>query len=307
MANNPYVNKVVLGNQTVMDISDTDAEEADVVEGKTFYKKTGARATGTASYYSPNDTAETAINDTDYFPFYDTSATAKRKTLWSNIKTKLKAYFDGIYSTFSGSYNDLEDKPTIPSVGNGTLTIQKNGTNVATFTANQSGNATANISVPTTYAGSDSAGGKANSAARADIATAAYAVKDSSSAADTTFSYYKAAMGYANYTYLAGWNGYELRRVEKSQFSPASSVSTRTQTVTITVNAGSWGLATITESSLTGNTVFMSIFADVNNASIVPINIVGRGTGSSKQFYVRNITSSAATATITIITIYFRN
>ena len=35
------------------------------------------------------------------------------------------------------------------SVNNGTLTIQKNGTNVATFSANQSGNSTANITVPT--------------------------------------------------------------------------------------------------------------------------------------------------------------
>lgn len=49
----------------------------------------------------------------------------------------------------SGSYNDLTNKPTIPTVNNGTLTIQKNGTNVQTFTANQSGNATANITVPT--------------------------------------------------------------------------------------------------------------------------------------------------------------
>ena len=38
--------------------------------------------------------------------------------------------------------------PAYPSVGNGTLTIQRNGSNVATFTANQSGNSTANISVP---------------------------------------------------------------------------------------------------------------------------------------------------------------
>ena len=38
---------------------------------------------------------------------------------------------------------------TQPSVYDGTLTIQKNGTTVATFTANQSTNATANISVPT--------------------------------------------------------------------------------------------------------------------------------------------------------------
>lgn len=49
----------------------------------------------------------------------------------------------------SGSYNDLTNTPTIPTVNNGTLTIQKNGTNVATFGANQSTNATANITVPT--------------------------------------------------------------------------------------------------------------------------------------------------------------
>ena len=37
----------------------------------------------------------------------------------------------------------------IPIVNNGLLTIQRNGANVATFTANQSGNTTANITVPT--------------------------------------------------------------------------------------------------------------------------------------------------------------
>lgn len=37
----------------------------------------------------------------------------------------------------------------IPTVNNGTLTIQKNGTNVQTFTANQSSSVTANITVPT--------------------------------------------------------------------------------------------------------------------------------------------------------------
>lgn len=49
----------------------------------------------------------------------------------------------------SGSYNDLSNKPTIPTVNNATLTIQKNGTSVGTFTANASTNATANITVPT--------------------------------------------------------------------------------------------------------------------------------------------------------------
>ena len=45
----------------------------------------------------------------------------------------------------SGSYNDLSNKPTIPTVNDATLTIQQNGTNVQTFTANASTNKTANI------------------------------------------------------------------------------------------------------------------------------------------------------------------
>lgn len=45
----------------------------------------------------------------------------------------------------SGSYNDLSNRPTIPTVYNETLTIQQNGTNKATFTANSSTAATANI------------------------------------------------------------------------------------------------------------------------------------------------------------------
>lgn len=50
---------------------------------------------------------------------------------------------------FSGSYNDLTNKPTIPTVNNASLIIQKNGTTVSTFTANASSNVTANITVPT--------------------------------------------------------------------------------------------------------------------------------------------------------------
>ena len=46
----------------------------------------------------------------------------------------------------SGDYNDLSNKPTI---GTGVLTIQKNGTNVTTFSANATSGTTANITVPT--------------------------------------------------------------------------------------------------------------------------------------------------------------
>ena len=50
----------------------------------------------------------------------------------------------------SGDYDDLINKPTIPTVNDATLTIQKNGSDVATFTANASSNVTANVTVPTT-------------------------------------------------------------------------------------------------------------------------------------------------------------
>ena len=49
----------------------------------------------------------------------------------------------------SGDYDDLLNKPTIPTVNNATLTIQKNGTTINTFTSNASSNVTANITVPT--------------------------------------------------------------------------------------------------------------------------------------------------------------
>ena len=55
--------------------------------------------------------------------------------------------------TYTGTAWDAWKKVAItseiPTVNNGMLTIQKNGTTVQTFTANQSTNATANITVPT--------------------------------------------------------------------------------------------------------------------------------------------------------------
>lgn len=43
----------------------------------------------------------------------------------------------------------IQNKPTIPTVNNGTLTINVNGTGVGSFSANQSSGTTANITVPT--------------------------------------------------------------------------------------------------------------------------------------------------------------
>ena len=54
--------------------------------------------------YQSTDIAETALADDDYFPFYDTSASGKRKTLWSNIKAKLKAFLDSYYNKTEVGY-----------------------------------------------------------------------------------------------------------------------------------------------------------------------------------------------------------
>lgn len=117
MANNQYVNKVEFGNQTVMDITDTTAEEQDVDSGKVFYKANGERSTGTGSMsgavwgqitgtlsdqtdlntalnkkFGTNDTLTTTINDTDTIP-YSTPLGVKALIAFSKIKQLIGSAF----------------------------------------------------------------------------------------------------------------------------------------------------------------------------------------------------------------------
>lgn len=74
---------------------------------------------------------------------------------WADLASRIKAKADSsslATVATSGSYNDLSNKPTIPTVNNATITIQKNGTKVDDFTANQATAKTINITVPTTAA-----------------------------------------------------------------------------------------------------------------------------------------------------------
>lgn len=66
------------------------------------------------------------------------------KDLTTKIKSKADSSILASVAT-SGSYNDLSDKPTLPTVNNGALTIQQNGTTLNTFTANSSDDKTVNI------------------------------------------------------------------------------------------------------------------------------------------------------------------
>lgn len=62
--------------------------------------------------------------------------------------------------------------PTIPTVNDATLTIQKNGTDVATFSANASSNVTANISVPTKVSDLNNDSGYITGITSSDVTTA---------------------------------------------------------------------------------------------------------------------------------------
>ena len=95
------------------------------------------------------------------FPSYGTTANticegndsrlsdARTPTTHTHTKSEITDFPSLATVATSGSYNDLSNKPTIPTVNNATLTIQKNGTDVKTFTANASSDVTCNITVPT--------------------------------------------------------------------------------------------------------------------------------------------------------------
>lgn len=59
-------------------------------------------------------------------------------------------------------------------------------------------------------------------ATSAGSATSASNVKDSGTGNATTFAYSKAGLNYDQYTWLAAWNGLELRAINKNQFARAS-------------------------------------------------------------------------------------
>lgn len=48
MASNPYVNKVIYGNSTLLDLTSDTVSADKVLSGYTFHDKSGASVTGTA-------------------------------------------------------------------------------------------------------------------------------------------------------------------------------------------------------------------------------------------------------------------
>lgn len=111
-----------------------------------------------SNFVSNNELAEVAFNgsynalsDTPIIPDSTSELTNDSGFIDKNVNDLTYYTLSSSLSTIatSGNYNDLSNKPTIPIVNNATLTIQKNGSTIDTFTANSNTNTTVNVTVPT--------------------------------------------------------------------------------------------------------------------------------------------------------------
>ena len=125
-------------------VKNTDARLTDARNAKDVYAwaKASTKPTYTAS--------EVGLGNVGNFKAVSTVA---NQGLSSTEKANARANIGAGTSSFSGSYNDLTNKPTIPSVGNGTVTIKQAGTSKGTFTMNQNGNTTIELTDNNTWRG----------------------------------------------------------------------------------------------------------------------------------------------------------
>ena len=127
------------------------------LNGTGFVKANGTTISyDSNTYITANDIpalpSNTDLSDYDNTTskFVDETDLATKQDVIDSSNKLSTDYISGLANiATSGDYDDLTNKPTIPTVNNATLTIQKNGTTVNTFTANASSNVTANITVPT--------------------------------------------------------------------------------------------------------------------------------------------------------------
>lgn len=89
--------KIQLANGDVLiDLTGDTVSPDSLEEGVTAHNAAGEPITGTRSINSLD--ASTDLADGDYVPFYDISATSSKKSTWSNIKSKLRTYFEDLFA-----------------------------------------------------------------------------------------------------------------------------------------------------------------------------------------------------------------
>lgn len=137
-------------------------------------------------------------------------------------------------------------------------------------------------------------------------------IKDiGNNSSDTTFAYSKAGMNYADYTWLAGWNGYELRAINKNQFATAEQGVTASGSNYVRFGNGTqicWGIT-----NCKGKEVTASFAVAFNNTNYA-VTIMGdyaswadtywiTGNHTTTSFAIKASTSSLANRPINWIAI----
>ena len=85
------------------------------------------------------------------------------------------------------------------------------------------------------YATSAGSATNATKATNATYAERADYLKDRTNNSSTYSNYGAAGLDYGSYTWLAGWNGYELRAIHKSQYAQKSGFSLSGSTLRISL------------------------------------------------------------------------
>lgn len=115
MASNDYINKVIYGGDTLIDLTNDDVTRADVVSGKYFHLPTGERTTGTNTYDADTSdgtatAAEILATKTAYVNGVKlTGSMTNRGGVTGTISTKAGEY------TIQSGYHDGSGKVGIDS------------------------------------------------------------------------------------------------------------------------------------------------------------------------------------------------
>ena len=135
------INKVIYGNNTLIDINDTTATESDVAQGVVFYKADGTRSVGTMA--GSSSFVGMVVQGTNLTTEADVKAIYGASTSWTLISSvalasanvygngNIMAVWNGVNTaaiTSSDSYNRLSTAGTAGDVVDSTTKKGGNGT-----------------------------------------------------------------------------------------------------------------------------------------------------------------------------------